>query len=69
MGSTSYIASSQTTGLAPFDIKFMGEQVMYELGLQEAMAHYAGDDPLQGSQEWMDTQKLIVSKRRVVTTG
>ena len=51
MGYPSYIASSQTTGLALFDIKFRGEQVMYELGLQEAMAQYAGDDPLQGGQE------------------
>lgn len=55
MGFEFYIASSQTTGPALFDIKFNGDSVMYELGLQEAMAHYAGDDPIQGGQEFLDT--------------
>ena len=28
---------------------------MYELGLQEALAHYAGDDPMQGGLEFLDS--------------
>ncbi|CAK3734610.1 Membrane primary amine oxidase [Lecanosticta acicola] len=50
-----YITTSQATGLALFDIRFKGQRVMYELGLQEAMAHYAGDDPMAGGQEFLDT--------------
>ena len=38
-----YITTAQATGLTLFDIRFKGERVMYELGLQEALAHYAGD--------------------------
>ncbi|KAF2766199.1 amine oxidase catalytic domain-containing protein [Teratosphaeria nubilosa] len=43
------------TGVSLFDIRFKGERIMYELGLQEAMAHYAGDDPMQGGLEFMDS--------------
>ncbi|KAF7187989.1 Amiloride-sensitive amine oxidase [copper-containing] [Pseudocercospora fuligena] len=50
-----YITTAQATGLSLFDIRFKGERVMYELGLQEAMAHYAGDDPMAGGQEFLDT--------------
>ena len=50
-----YITTAQATGLALFNIQFKGKSVMYELGLQEAMAHYAGDDPMQGGLEFLDT--------------
>ena len=50
-----YITTAQSTGLTLFDIRFKGKRVIYELGLQEAMAHYAGDDPMQGGLEFLDT--------------
>lgn len=50
-----YIITAQATGVSLFDIRLKGERVMYELGLQEAMAHYAGDDPMQGGLEFLDT--------------
>lgn len=49
-----YITTARSTGVSLFDIRFKGERVMYELGLMEAMAHYAGDDPMQGGLEFMD---------------
>lgn len=49
-----YITTARATGVSIFDIRFKGERVIYELGLQEAMAHYAGDDPMQGGLEFMD---------------
>lgn len=49
-----YLASTPATGLGLFDIRFRGERVMYELSLQEALAHYAGDDPMAGGQEFLD---------------
>jgi primary-amine oxidase len=36
-------------------VRFAGERVLYELGLQEAMAHYAGNDPLSVGMYWLDT--------------
>ena len=50
-----FISTNPAQGVSIYDIRFKGERVMYELGLQEAMAHYAGDDPMQGGLEWMDT--------------
>lgn len=49
-----YFTSTQATGVSLFDIRFRGERVMYELSLQEALAHYAGDDPMAGGQEFLD---------------
>ena len=50
-----YITTAQATGISLFDVRFKGERVMYEVGLQEALAHYAGDDPMQGGLEFLDT--------------
>ncbi|MCJ1472377.1 hypothetical protein MMC13_001024 [Lambiella insularis] len=55
MGFKFYIAFSQSTGLSLFDIKFKDERIIYELGMQEALVHYAGDDPTQGGQYFLDT--------------
>lgn len=55
MGFELFISVSQTTALALYDIRFNGESIIYELGLQEAMAHYAGDDPAQGGLEFLDS--------------
>lgn len=37
-----YIGFSRDTGLALYDIRYKGERLLYELSLQEALAHYAG---------------------------
>ncbi len=37
-----YIGFSRDTGLSLFDVRYHGERVLFELGLQEALAHYAG---------------------------
>lgn len=55
MGFDFYITTTQSAGIGLFDIRFKGDSVLYELGLQEAMAHYAGDDPTQGGLEFLDT--------------
>ncbi|KAF2719580.1 amine oxidase catalytic domain-containing protein [Polychaeton citri CBS 116435] len=49
-----YLATSPAQGLMLYDIRFKGERIMYHLGLEEAMAHYAGDDPMAGGQEFFD---------------
>ncbi len=37
-----YIGFTRDTGIALYDIRYKGERVIYELALQEALAHYAG---------------------------
>ncbi|TKX19687.1 copper amine oxidase-6 [Elsinoe australis] len=54
MGWTFYFTSFLSTGPALYDIRFRNSSVLYELTLNEAMAHYAGDDPIQGGQEFLD---------------
>ncbi|KAF4550103.1 Copper amine oxidase-like protein 4 [Elsinoe fawcettii] len=54
MGWTFYFTSFLSTGPALYDIRFRGTPVLYELTMNEAMAHYAGDDPIQGGQEFLD---------------
>jgi primary-amine oxidase len=55
LGWSFYINSLQAIGLGLWDVKFDGERILYELGLQEAMAHYAGNDPLAVGMYWLDT--------------
>ena len=38
-----------------YDIKFKGERIIFELGLQEAVAHYAGQDPVQSGIGYLDS--------------
>lgn len=55
LGWSFYLNSLQAIGLGLWDIRFDGERILYELGLQEAMAHYAGADPLSVGMYWLDT--------------
>lgn len=50
-----YIGYTRDTGMALYDIKYKGQRVLYELGLQEALAHYASNDPVQSGTSYLDT--------------
>jgi primary-amine oxidase len=50
-----YLGFSRDTGLALYDIRHKGQRIMYELGLQEALAHYAGNDPVQSGVAYLDS--------------
>ncbi|KAI1344805.1 membrane copper amine oxidase [Xylariaceae sp. FL0016] len=50
-----YVGFSRDTGMALYDVKYKGERLLYELGLQEALAHYAGGDPTQSGTSYLDT--------------
>ena len=50
-----YMAFSAVTGLTLYDIRFDGERILYELGLQEALSQYAGSDPVQGAARYLDS--------------
>ncbi|KAI6922463.1 putative membrane copper amine oxidase, partial [Hortaea werneckii] len=55
MGFSFYLSFSRDTGLSLFDIRHKGQRILYELGLQEALAHYAGNDPVQSGTSYLDT--------------
>jgi primary-amine oxidase len=50
-----YIAFRRDTGLRLYDIKFRGERIIYELGMEEAAAHYAGFGPQESYVSFMDS--------------
>ncbi len=50
-----HMAFSVATGLTLYDIRFQGERILYELGLQEALSQYAGSDPVQGAAKYLDS--------------
>ncbi|CAJ2507483.1 Uu.00g086690.m01.CDS01 [Anthostomella pinea] len=50
-----YIGFSRDVGVTLYDIKYQGQRILYELGLQEALAHYAGGDPVQSGTSYLDT--------------
>ncbi|ORY58360.1 copper amine oxidase [Leucosporidium creatinivorum] len=50
-----FISFTRDTGVRLFDIKYKGERIIYELGLQEALAHYSGADPVQSGTGYVDS--------------
>lgn len=50
-----YIGFSRDTGISLHDIRYKGERLVYELKLQEALALYAGADPVQSGTSYLDS--------------
>lgn len=55
MGFEFYMAFSAISGVTLYDVRFKGERILYELGLQEALSQYAGSDPIQGAARYLDS--------------
>ncbi|KAK0538662.1 hypothetical protein OC835_001357 [Tilletia horrida] len=49
-----YLGFSRDAGVQLYDIRYNGERIVYHLGLQEAVAHYAGNDPVQSAVAYLD---------------
>ncbi|RPA84961.1 copper amine oxidase [Ascobolus immersus RN42] len=49
-----YMGFARDVGITLYDIKYKGKRIMYELGLQEAIAHYAGNDPKSSGTAFLD---------------
>lgn len=56
MGWTFYISFHEDVGMTFHDVRFKGERILFELGLQEALAVYAGIDPYQSTTAYFDAQ-------------
>ncbi|KAJ3132936.1 hypothetical protein HK100_004817 [Physocladia obscura] len=55
MDYTFYIANDGPRGISLFNVEYLGERIIYEIGLQEAIAHYAGNNPSQLSTVYVDS--------------
>ncbi|KAH8586808.1 copper amine oxidase [Bisporella sp. PMI_857] len=55
MDFTFYITVSRDMGVRLFDLKYKGKRILYELGMEEALAHYSGIDPIQSGTCYFDT--------------
>ena len=52
-----YFTSTRELGLQLYNIQYKEERIIYELGLQEALAHYASaSDPFQATTAYLDSQ-------------
>lgn len=54
MGFTFYLSTSSHFSLSLFDVRYNNSRIMYSIGLQEALSHYAGSEPLQSGLEFLD---------------
>ena len=53
---TLYLSFNMDLGVQSHDISYKGERIIYELGLQEALAQYAStSDPFQASNTYLDS--------------
>ncbi|KAF2646794.1 amine oxidase catalytic domain-containing protein [Massarina eburnea CBS 473.64] len=52
-----FLSTSTDQGLSLFDITYKGKRIIYELALQEALAHYSGADPVQSETLYFDTSE------------
>jgi primary-amine oxidase len=50
-----FLAFDRDTGLKFYEVKYKNERIIFELGLQEGLAHYAGHDPIQAGIAYLDT--------------
>lgn len=50
-----YIGFSRDTAISLHDIRYKGVRLVYELALNEALAHYAGNDPIQSHTAYLDS--------------
>ncbi|QRW02291.1 primary-amine oxidase [Ceratobasidium sp. AG-Ba] len=69
MGWSFYLGFNRDTGLTMWNIKFKGDRIIYELSLQEAIAHYGGNDPVQASTAYLDRHYGVGEETRQLLPG
>ncbi|QRV88148.1 primary-amine oxidase [Ceratobasidium sp. AG-Ba] len=69
MGWSFYLGFNRDTGLTMWNIKFKGDRIIYELSLQDAIAQYGGNDPVQASTAYLDRHYGIGQDSRQLLSG
>jgi primary-amine oxidase len=49
-----FFVATGPAGVSLHDVRYKGERVVYELAMQEALAHYAGPDQVQTENSYLD---------------
>ncbi|EMD62215.1 hypothetical protein COCSADRAFT_183317 [Bipolaris sorokiniana ND90Pr] len=50
-----YVSITRDNGLRLYDVRYKGKRILYEFGMDEAIAHYAGIDPVQSGTCYFDS--------------
>jgi primary-amine oxidase len=64
-----YMSTTKTAGLSLFDIRYKGKRIIYELALQEALAQYAGADPVLAQSSFFDVLDGMGSRMVTLVNG
>lgn len=66
---TFYIRVDYSTGIALHDVRHKDDRILYELAMQEALAHYAGNDPVISGIAFLDTYDSFAINSRPLIPG
>ncbi|KAG8928953.1 hypothetical protein FRC02_006181 [Tulasnella sp. 418] len=69
LGWSFWTGFNRDTGVTLWDIRFKGERLIYEISLQEAVAQYAGNDPVQSTTAYLDRHYGIGSEVTPALSG
>ncbi|PHH73301.1 hypothetical protein CDD82_5550 [Ophiocordyceps australis] len=69
LGWTFYLRVDYSTGLALHDVRHKNERILYELAMQEALAHYAGNDPVTSGAAFLDSLYSFAKRSRTLIPG
>jgi primary-amine oxidase len=64
-----FMSTTKTAGLSLFDIQYKGKRIIYELALQEALAQYAGADPVLAQNNFFDVLDGMGSRMVTLVNG
>ncbi|KAK3084716.1 hypothetical protein FSP39_017939 [Pinctada imbricata] len=60
---------STSYGPQIYDVRFRGNRIAYEIGLQEISVYYSGDSPQQRFSDFIDSAELFGSKAKGLVPG
>ncbi|PHH66868.1 hypothetical protein CDD81_5220 [Ophiocordyceps australis] len=66
---TFYIRVDHSTGVAMHDVRHKDERILYELAMQEALAHYTGNDPITSGIAFLDSYNSFAKDSRSLIPG
>jgi primary-amine oxidase len=66
---TFFVGIDHATGVGLFDVRHKDERVLYELSMQEALAHYTGSDPVNSGIAFLDSHDSFATNARPLIPG
>lgn len=66
---TFFVRIDHSTGVGLHDVRHKDERILYELAMQEALAHYTGNDPVASGLAFLDTYDGFAANSRPLIPG